>query len=50
MAAYQRGDYATAIREFRPLAEQGHANAQYKLGFMYDMGKDIPQDYAEAMK
>ncbi len=38
MAAYQRGDYATAIREWRPLAEQGHAEAQYNLGLMYDIG------------
>ncbi len=26
-AAYKRGDYATALREWRPLAEQGHAGA-----------------------
>ncbi len=25
VAAYQRGDYATALREWRPLAEQGNA-------------------------
>ena len=29
MAAYKRGDYATALSEWRPLAEQGHARAQY---------------------
>ena len=27
-AAYQRGDYETAYREFLPLAEQGHPQAQ----------------------
>ena len=27
-AAYERGDYATALKEFRPLAEQGDARAQ----------------------
>ena len=32
--AYQTGDYATALREWRPLAEQGNANAQYKLGII----------------
>ena len=47
-AAYQRGDYATALRELRPLAEQGNANAQYKLGFMYDRGLGVPQDYSKA--
>lgn len=30
--AYERGDYATALREFRPLAEQGNAAAQFNLG------------------
>ena len=32
--AYQTGDYATALREWRPLAEQGNANAQYNLGII----------------
>ncbi len=49
MAAYQRGDYATAIRELRPLAEQGVAEAQFLLGVMYDKGLGVPQDYAEAV-
>ncbi len=49
-AAYKRGDYATALRELRPLAEQGDAKAQYRLGVMYHEGKGVPQDYAEAVK
>ena len=32
LAAYERGDYATALREWRPLARQGYAHAQYILG------------------
>ena len=48
--AYNAGDYATALQEFRPLAEQGHAQAQFNLGLMYDNGKGVPQDYAEAVK
>ena len=32
--AFDRGDYATALREFTPLAERGHAAAQYWLGEM----------------
>jgi hypothetical protein len=32
--AYQRGDYATALRELRPLAEQGNPSAQFFLGGM----------------
>ena len=48
--AYNRGDYATALREWRPLAEQGNAAAQYNLGFMYDKGLGVTQDYAEAAR
>ena len=36
--AYERGDYATALTEFRPLAQQGHAGAQFNLGQMYRKG------------
>ena len=50
LAAYEAGDYATALLEFRPLAEQGNAAAQYNLGLMYFMGQGIPQDYKEAVK
>lgn len=35
MAAAQRGDYATVLRQWRPLAERGHAAAQFNLGLMY---------------
>jgi TPR repeat protein len=49
-AAYGRGDYATAMRLWRPLAEQGHAVAQSNLGFLYRTGKGVPQDDAEAVK
>jgi len=48
--AYARGDYATALRIFRQLADQGDALAQYNLGDMYDIGLGVPQDYAEAVK
>ncbi|MGO2136107.1 MAG: tetratricopeptide repeat protein, partial [Marinobacter sp.] len=47
--AARSGDYAAALQEFRPLAEQGHAGAQYILGFMYTTGQGVPQDYAEAV-
>ncbi len=49
-AAYQRGDYATVVRELRPLAEQGDANAQNNLGNMYDYGQGVPRDDAKAVK
>jgi TPR repeat protein/peptidoglycan hydrolase-like protein with peptidoglycan-binding domain len=47
--AYQRGDYATALREWKPLAERGHVAAQSSLGFMYDHGQGVPQDYDAAV-
>ena len=48
-AAYQRGDYAEAMRLWRPLAEQGDAGAQNNLGVMYANGQGVPQDYAQAL-
>jgi TPR repeat protein len=48
MDAYNRGDYATALREWRPLAEQGEASAQFQLGLLYDNGDGVPRDYAKA--
>ncbi len=48
VAAYYRGDYATALREFRVLAEQGDAKAQFSLGVMYRNGQGVTQDYAAA--
>ena len=49
-AAYKRGDYATALKEFRKSAERGNASAQSNLGFMYSRGRGVAQDYAEAVK
>ena len=31
-------------------AEQGHASAQYNLGFMYNNGRGVPQDDKTAVK
>src|SRR5450759_1054345 len=47
-AAYAKGDYATALRLLRPLADQGNAAAQYNLGVMHANGQGVPQNYAEA--
>ena len=48
--AYNDGDYATALKEWKPLAEQGYAFAQYNLGILYEYGNGVPKDYAEAVK
>ena len=50
VVAGKRGDYVTAVREWRPLAEQGHMEAQYELGFLYSCGFGVPLDYYEAAK
>ena len=43
-SAYKAKDWATAVDNFRPLAEQGDAQAQYNLALMYANGEGIPQD------
>lgn len=48
MDAYQRGNYATALSEWRPLAEEGDAQAQLHLGVLYANGDGVPQNYANA--
>ena len=48
--AYERGDYATALREMTPFAEQGNAIAQYGLGLIYANGEGIEKNLTEAMK
>ena len=42
--AYKQGDYATALHELQPLAEQGNAAAQTLLGNMYATGRGVPQN------
>ncbi len=46
--AYNRGDFAAALREWQPIAENGDPNAQYNLGLLYARGQGVPQDYAKA--
>ncbi len=50
LSAYNRGDYATALGEWRPLAEQGNASAQVSLGAMYYGGQGVTRDDREAAK
>ncbi|MEO9574124.1 MAG: tetratricopeptide repeat protein [Tateyamaria sp.] len=49
-AAYESGDFETALQEFRPLAEQGNADAQLRLGRMHDKGEGVTQHHVEAVK
>jgi len=43
-----RGDYAAALAELRPLAEQGNADAQYSLAGLYRDGRGVPRDDEQA--
>ncbi len=48
--AAERGDFATALQLWQPLANQGDPRAQQSLGNMYANGQGVPQDDAEAVK
>ena len=50
MKQYKPDDVAAAVRELKPLAEQGNAEAQFNLGSLYYQGWGVPQDYREAAK
>jgi len=50
LSAYQKGDYSTAIKEWRPLADDGSAAAQFNVGRMYLDGQGVPQDPSQAAK
>ena len=50
VAAYGRGDYATALIGFLIHAEQGDASAQFNLGLMYANGEGVLKDDAEAVR
>lgn len=48
VSAFQRQDYVTASRVFIPLAERGNVAAQSCLGFLFETGRGVPQNYTEA--
>ncbi|MBW2623931.1 MAG: SEL1-like repeat protein, partial [Deltaproteobacteria bacterium] len=50
MSDYEKKHYSGALREFENLAEQGHPDAQYMLGYMYLRGEGVLQDYVQAHK
>jgi uncharacterized protein len=49
-AAYERGDYTSALREFKILADKGNAKAQHSLGKMYLSGQGVKMNWPEAIK
>jgi TPR repeat protein len=46
--AYRAGDYPRAIKRIAPAAERGNARAQAYLGFMYQYGRGVAQNFALA--
>lgn len=48
--AAEQDDYETALREWRPLAEQGDPQAQTYVGRLYEYGLGVSQDSIEAMQ
>ncbi len=50
VAANERGHYATALRAWLPMAEEGVAEAQNNVGHMYEKGLGVAQNYARAMQ
>ncbi|MEK6749500.1 MAG: tetratricopeptide repeat protein [Pseudomonadota bacterium] len=49
LLAYFSRDYPQAIALWRPLAEQGHAQAQANLGWIYQQGIGVPADQQAAL-
>ena len=49
-AAYDRGDYKTAYKEWLPLAKTRHTESQYKIGRLHYLGKGVPKDPKEAFR
>jgi TPR repeat protein len=47
--AVKLGDFRTALSELTPIAQQGHANAQYYLGIMHDFGKGVSENNKTAL-
>ncbi len=50
LTAFVKGNYAIAQKQFLEAAERGDATAQYSLALMYDSGKNIPRNDAEAIR
>ena len=50
LAAYETGDYATAITHFTTAAALKHPGAQCRLGICYQEGKGVTKDWSEAVK
>lgn len=50
VSAFDHGDYAEALAQWRPLAEAGNALAQYNLGLLYANGWGVRIEPRQAMR
>ena len=50
LAAYAVGDYSAALDEWRPLAHSGDADAQYRLGLMFERGLGVDVDMEQSVR
>jgi TPR repeat protein len=48
LGAFDHGDYRAALAQLQPLADQGNATAEVRVGQMFDQGHGVKQDYAQA--
>jgi uncharacterized protein len=48
VAAIARQDYAAAVAILSPLAQNGDPTAQAYMGYLYTLGRGVPQDYTQA--
>ena len=50
LEAYKNQNFPSALREWKPLAKKGVAQAQSNLGVMYSQGTGVPKDYKMALR
>ena len=50
MSAFKEGNYATALREWKPPAEGVNADSQFYLGQLHEYGKGVPMGTKGARK
>lgn len=48
--AWENKNYALALANLRPIARQGHLEAQKALGYIFYLGLGVPTDYTKAHK
>lgn len=46
----QRDSFTNAVRWYRKSADQGNAEAQFKIGWFHTTGQGVPRDYAQAAR